>query len=100
MRTRPRVFGHYHWVSTVYLRLVRGTRNQYIAPGLSRRHTADRRRIVAAPQLQGRPRSASGIAERLGALVRAAFGEPSFVPSAGVFPLAARQPIVDRSADG
>src|SRR5579863_6614137 len=99
MRTWPGVFGYHHWLFAVHLRLVLGTRNQHIAAGLARRYSADSGRIAAASQLQGRPRSASGLAERLGALVRAALREPSLVSGVGIFPLATRQPIVDRGAD-
>src|ERR1700722_1510652 len=95
--TRPGGHGSGIWVwisgggyrlFAVYLRLLCGARGKYFAPRFAGRNAAYGWRAATAPQLCAGTGSAGGIAERMGALVRGADGESSFVSGAGLFSFA------------
>src|ERR1700722_3994179 len=89
-----------HRVSAFHLRIVLEPRDRDYAARFARGNAADSGRTFAAAQLSGRTRGAARVTEGLGALVGGIDGEPLVVSGARVFPVAARQPIVDRGAGG
>src|SRR4029077_509866 len=67
---RFRLPGEHHRIPAVHLRFLLSARGEYFAPGLARRHSSDRRRTSAPPQLRGRRGCLARAPERLGIVVR------------------------------
>src|SRR5206468_11709606 len=89
-----------HRVFAIHLWVVFKARGEYIAAGFAGRNAADGGGIAEATQLCARTGGTARTAAGVGAVVGGIDGEPPIVSGAGVFPVAARQPVVDCGADG
>src|SRR5260370_7523304 len=83
-----------------HLRIVLQARSEYFPARFAGGHAADGGRTAAAAQVREWPGGTLRSAEGLGTLVRRTDGEPSLLSCAGLFSLAARQPVLDRFTHG